>query len=319
MRTRSRIAFLVGLLVPLAACGDNREAAEPADARPVPPPPDDAEVMPLCEQYPIPVQAAPGAQESVQAALTALAPTATMTWRDNTATFSSITGLDLPLPGCIAGEDVTTQVFAALAAHPAVFQMDLTEWPTQEFFNCQFADGAFVSIGRHRLAGHSFAFDIFAYGLASIDGVMTMTNVFGTYLPVAPAGISEAMDSCTQLTASAAETTARATALQAATFELCAPTGSISYTPRANDRFELLADESWAWEEGTGQVLLRGQRTLRVTLDPSNYTPELMSSSARCPVTDPTSDAFTIGFDISFDLHTGEILIVKPGLDCIVC
>jgi hypothetical protein len=25
------------------------------------------------------------------------------------------------------------------------------------------------------------------------------------------------------------------------------------------------------------------------------------------------------GFDVTFDVHTGEILAVKPGLDCIVC
>ena len=66
-------------------------------------------------------------------------------------------------------------------------------------------------------------------------------------------------------------------------------------------------------------MLLLGQRTLRVTLDPSNYSPELMSSSARCPVTDTTSEDFTIGFDIVFDVQTGVVIQVTPGLDCIVC
>jgi hypothetical protein len=78
-----------------------------------------------------------------------------------------------------------------------------------------------------------------------------------------------------------------------------------------------LSNEAWSWEEGAGQVLMTGQRTLRVTVDPANYTRELMSSDARCPVGD--GNDFVIGFDVTFDVHTGAILGVKPGLDCVVC
>lgn len=62
---------------------------------------------------------------------------------------------------------------------------------------------------------------------------------------------------------------------------------------------------------------MTGQRTLRVTVNPANYTSALMSSSARCP--GPGGNGSTIGFDITFDVHTGAVISVKPGLDCVVC
>lgn len=68
-----------------------------------------------------------------------------------------------------------------------------------------------------------------------------------------------------------------------------------------------------------GQVLLTGQRTLRVIVNPVNYTPELLSSSARCPVLGGGSNEFSVGFDIEFDVYTGEINSIKAGLDCFVC
>jgi hypothetical protein len=62
---------------------------------------------------------------------------------------------------------------------------------------------------------------------------------------------------------------------------------------------------------------MTGQRILRVTVDPANYTSQLTSSDARCPTADGNS--FTVGFDITLDVHTGAIIYVKPGLDCVVC
>ena len=106
---------------------------------------------------------------------------------------------------------------------------------------------------------------------------------------------------------------ARQTPLQADTFSQCNPTGTVTYTPKANDTFAFAPAETWTWHDGTGNVLLLGQRTLRVTLDPSNYTPELLASAARCPIGD--ADDFTVGFDV----NTGLVLQVTPGFDCIVC
>jgi hypothetical protein len=64
-------------------------------------------------------------------------------------------------------------------------------------------------------------------------------------------------------------------------------------------------------------VRLTATRTVRVTIAASNYTPDLLASDALCPV--PRSEEFTIGFDVTIDAHTGEIVFIKPGLDCFVC
>jgi len=64
-------------------------------------------------------------------------------------------------------------------------------------------------------------------------------------------------------------------------------------------------------------VVLTGQRVLRVTVNRANYTSQLTASDARCPTAD--GRGFTVGFDITFDVHTGAIVYVKPGLDCVVC
>jgi hypothetical protein len=73
----------------------------------------------------------------------------------------------------------------------------------------------------------------------------------------------------------------------------------------------------WIWKEDTGQVILTGQRILRVTVDPANYTPGLISSDASCPV--GNGNGIVIGFDIVFDIHTGAITGIRPGLGCITC
>ena len=51
---------------------------------------------------------------------------------------------------------------------------------------------------------------------------------------------------------------------------------------------------------------LTATRQVRVTLAAANYTAELLASDDRCPVTDPDSDGFTVGFDVT---------IFNPRLD----
>jgi len=111
---------------------------------------------------------------------------------------------------------------------------------------------------------------------------------------------------------------ARDRQLTAGVYSQCNRTGTVTYTPHANDTFSFASDPTWTWQEGSGQVELTGQRTLRVVVNPENYNASLLSSDARCPVADDSSQ-FTVGFDIVFDVHSGEVLSVKPGIDCTVC
>jgi len=241
-----------------------------------------------------------------------------MTWNANTGTLIGAFPLALPLSGCTDGQDVSAQVFGTLAAHPELFQLDLTEWSTPEPFDCKYlGDDAILNIGRVRLAGHPVSGDVFAYSLKRIDGTVQLTAVNGSYLPVIGAAMGDAMAACDRLTASAAESTARTTPLKAAVFSQCRRTGTTAYTPQPNDGFSFAPDATWTWSEGDGDTLLTGERTLRITVAPANYTPELIASAARCPTAD--GDDFTIGFDVVFDVQTGAIISVKPGLDCVVC
>jgi len=278
----------------------------------------DAMAGPLCKQYPVSWRPAAGAQAAGQAELASLSPGASMTWNSNTGTLTSIFQLAMPLPGCTDGQDVSAQVFSVLDAHPALFQLDLTEWEMPPPFDCKYvSDDALLNMGRHHLAGQSVMEDVFAYSVKRVGGVVNLTFVNGTYLPVVDAAVGDTMAACNSLTEAAATAKVRVTSLKATTFSQCRRTGTVAYTPKANDAFRFTSDGVWNWQESTGQVLMTGQRTLRVTVNPANYTPALMSSSARCP--GPDGNGSTIGFDVTFDVHTGAILNVKPGLDCVVC
>jgi hypothetical protein len=297
-RTLSILTLALAVVAPLAACRDASAATA------------------SCEQYPLSWRPADGAQAAAQSELAAMSPGATMTWNAGTGT---LTAVSVPLRNCTDGQDVGAQVFGVLAAHPALFQLDLSEWRTPEFYDCKYlGDVELLGVGRSRLAGQPVAKDVFAFTLKRVGGVPQLTNVNGTYLPVVGAAMGDAMTACNSLTESAATTTARQTPLHASTYARCQRTGAITYTPKPNDAFSLRPDQAWTWQEDAGRVSLTGQRTLRVTVNPANYTSELMSSDARCPGPGGGDDS-VIGFDIVFDVHTGAIQSVKPGLDCIVC
>jgi hypothetical protein len=272
-----------------------------------------------CAQYPIPWQPAAGAQAAAQSELSTMSPGATLTWNASEGTLSSVAQLATPLTGCSDGQDANAQVASLLAAHPALFQLDVSEWQIPPFYDCKFVDDATLSMPRRQLAGKPVARDVFAYWLRRVNGVVQLAAVNGTYLPVLDAATGDTMTSCTTLTESAATTRARSTRLTATVYSQCARTGSVNYTPRSNDTFGFLGDAAWTWQEDTGRVLLTGQRTLRVIVNPANYNSALLSSDARCPVPEGDGSQYTVGFDLVFDVHTGEILSVKPGLDCTVC
>lgn len=294
---------LVGAAGALAACRD--AAATTATAA-------------TCGQYPIAVRPSDGAQAAARSDLAAMSPGASMTWNASTGTLSTVVQLATPLPGCSDGHDVHAEVLHALTAHPALFQIDASEWSAPPPYDCRFlGDDELMSVGRARLAARPVARDVLGYTVKRIDGTVHLTAVSGTYLPVVGGAVGDTMAACNTLTASAATATARATALHASVYSQCQRTGTVAYTPRANDGFSFAPAERWSWDDGGNQVLLTGQRTLRVTVNPANYTPELLASAARCPT--PDGNAFTVGFDITFDVHSGAILDVKPGLDCNVC
>src|SRR5512140_3100749 len=91
-----------------------------------------------CEQYPIPWRPADGAQAAAQAELASLSPGASMTWNTSAGTLTSVFQLATPLPDCTDGQDAVAQVFDVIAAHPALFQLEPTEWQLPEPFDCKY-------------------------------------------------------------------------------------------------------------------------------------------------------------------------------------
>jgi hypothetical protein len=299
LTVRAAAALMVSAAVALAACRD--AGAETAS----------------CPQYPIVKRPAAGAQSAAQSELAALAPGRTMSWNSNAGTLTSVFQLDLPLDSCSDGQDANAQVLGLLAAHPALFQIDPAEWQSLGPYDCRHVSNETLTLARHSVAGWPVARDIFAYWLRRVNGVVQLAAVNGVYLPVLDSATGQSMSACNTLTQSTATTRVRSTQLTATVFSHCSRTGTVAYTPRSNDTASFVSDAMWTWQEGSGQVELTGQRTLRVIVNPANYNSELLSSDARCPAADP--DQFTIGFDVVFDVHTGAILSVKPGIDCIVC
>jgi hypothetical protein len=317
------------LLMVVAACGggsgdrldagDGTADAALADAEPAM---TDAAPLPVCDEWPIVLTPAAGAQAAAEAELATLSPGTSLSWNANAGTVSTIFQLDLPLSGCVPGADVYAQVFALLEAHPALFQLDLDEWSTPAPYGCEHVPTQIqtLGLGRERLAGHVVQRDVFSFALRRNDqDEVRLTAVVATYLPPASFDLGETMDRCSRLTAAEAEAVTRATTFTTPTFFHCTPTGSVTYVPQASDTVEFADHASWTWDEGAGHVLLTGTRTMRLTVHPDHHTQELLDSAAACPVADPESDEYTVGWTLTFDVQTGALLSITPGLDCIVC
>lgn len=247
-----------------------------------------------------------------------MSPGAELSWNANTGTLTVVSLLAIPLDSCTDGQDANAQVAGVLAAHPVLFHIDLAEWQSLPPYDCRNVDDATLTMARQSLARWGVTRDIFAYWLRRVNGGVELSAVNGFYLPTGDGAIGDRMSACNTLTESMATTRARSAQLTARVYSQCRRVGTVTYTPRSNDTIGFVSDPTWTWEEGSGQVQLNGERTLRVIVNPANYSSDLLSSAARCPATDDPSQ-FTVGFDIVFDVHTGAIVSVKPGIDCTVC
>src|SRR5262245_38676331 len=105
-----------------------------------------------CQEYPIPLRPADGALLAARSELAAMSPGAALDWNANTGTLRAVSQFAFPLDSCTDGHDVNEEVAGVLAAHPALFQIDLAEWQTLPPFDCQFVDDATLTIGRQRLS-----------------------------------------------------------------------------------------------------------------------------------------------------------------------
>jgi hypothetical protein len=261
--------------------------------------------------------------------LATLDSNARMFWNQETDTLSSVM-LKVPLPGCISGTTVVEQVIPLLNAYPTLFQVD-TEWQPSSFpimcedveeFQCMTNGGGIICNGksenlmRNFIANHPFNKDILSYGLARLNGVVTLVAVSGLYLPrladEAKTNLDQTMTGCNSLTLSQAKSAVRARQFLVDVRDIAsgAVLGHYSYKPKTNDSY-VLGPEMWTWVAVNGEVVLSATRDLTLTINPCNYVESLLTSDARC--SDFSGDGFTIGFVIKLDVHTGEIMNIQKG------
>src|SRR5262249_3482331 len=141
--------------------------------------------------------------------------------------------------------------------------------------------------------------------------VVKLIAVFGEYLPVGAASVDAALSACNLLTATSAEETVRMTSLSAFVFSpQGVAQGTLKYRAQPNDHFVLDASAFWRWEDpmSDGHEVFSGTRGLRLTIDPANYTPDLINSSARCPTVGSPSPSLALQFYVIFDVRSGAIV-----------
>lgn len=276
----------------------------------------------VCAAYPVPWVADTEAESAARAELAGLDGDGSLTWAADRGTPQSVS-LDVPLR-CVGRADVVAAVRGFLAEHPKLFHFDDHDWRAASPFECRRlgAEPTSFTLARAQIGEHQVRKDILSFDVTRVRGKVRLVGVQGFYLPggseASAAGVDEQLAACAAQTPEAIEGVVRATSLGAIVYDQCVRQGTISYQPRPNDVVTVDQVE-WDWADGSGETQLFGTRRVRVTLDPANYTPELLSSSARCLVLDVTSEDFTVGFDVFVDVNTGEVQFVVAGLDCIVC
>lgn len=254
----------------------------------------------------------PDTLAAAQADLQSFAPNANLQWNSLHGTLSLVMDLGVPLD---CSTDVWSAAWKVFGAHPALFQLEESEWATQPPFSCAtVTSNEIVSTYREQLAGVGVQKDVLSLVVAPVPGGgVELRGVSGFYLPVLAPGD---LTSCPDLDDATASALLSVGPYTFSTFDKCTPTGGGSYTPQPND-VVALGPETWVWEDGAGGIVARKRRTATLTIDPAHWTPELMASDANCP--DETGEKRVLGFVITFDPVTGEILDVKPGVGCIVC
>lgn len=316
------------LLLALAACGDNK-GATPVDG-PLPDSPvadvavaDAPDVDPAC-LAPLALPSDPDAKTHAQAALTALAPAADMTWADARNTLASINGLVVKLPTCTGDANAFDQLFATLSANPDLFQIDANEW-TSGTASCSdiLANGFTpLTIRRAKYGPYDIQHDVFTAVADVQAGEVILRNFSGTYLPKPSAAILSSLAACPDLST---DVVAKLLFNHPFVYEAYAPTpapactaaGNYMYSKQAGDTVSYASSITFDWTEDPSVVFQR-QGLATLVVGTANYTGQLLNSSANCAGDDGTPN---IGWQRTYNSVTAEILSDRATPDpfCTVC
>ncbi len=321
---------LITVVLMLAACGDDKRAAGLPDGTSTPPvdaaadvPPDGPDVNPACVA-PLGLPLAAGAQANAQAELTALAPTAELTWFDARDTLQSVNGLVVPLPGCTGTTNAFDLLFTTLAAHPALFQIDPAEW-TGSVAHCSdiLANGFTpLTIRRAKYGTYPIAHDVFTAVADVQNGVVILRNFSGTYLPKPSPAIEAALSACPDLTTDVIARHILSTpfvyqAYEPAPAPACTAEGDHQYSEQAGDTVTFDPTITIDWTEEP-QVVFHRQGTATIVVGTANYTDQLVNSSVNCVDENGSSN---IGWQRTYNSVTTEVLFdhATPDPFCTVC
>jgi hypothetical protein len=316
------------VLLLAAACGDNHLAAPDAATTPSPDaavdaPPDGPDVNPAClAPFVMPVD--PNAQAAAQAELTTLAPSADMTWADVRNTLMSINGLVIQLPTCTGNTNAFDLLFATLSAHPDLFQIDPAEW-TGGTASCSdiLANGFHpLTIRRAKYGPYSIQNDVFTAVADVQNGVVILRNFSGTYIPKPSPDVLSALASCPDLSTDVIARHIFGTPFVYQAYEpspapACTAAGNFTYALQAGDTVAYDPSISLNWTEDT-QVTFQRQGVATVVVAPTDYSPQLVNSSANCVDLDGNSN---IGWQRTYNSVTAEVLFdhATPDPYCVVC
>lgn len=285
--------------------------------------PDSDTVEPAaCDPYPIEITADPEAKTRAQAALATLAPEANLDWDDLRGTLRGAYQINLPMPDCTGDTNLYDEVWKKLNATPDLFQLVESEWDHSNNAPCRIIgeDIEILNMGRKTFAGQPVRKDVFAFVVAVRNNVVTLVSTNGVYLPPASPELTARLAACPGLDTAAALEALSKVSFPFTTFDKCVENGDGEYSAHEDDTLEFDDTAYWVWDDDPvdGVVRFTKQLDARLIIAEANRTPDLLASDANCPA-EPPAQGRVIGFRITYDAVTGELLVSLPGVGCIVC
>ncbi len=277
---------------------------------------------PECSQYPVAATDGAGDEATARQSLLALDVSAELAWDDDRGTPAYVMAR-VALPGCTGSEHVQDHVLPFLNAHPEIFGIDSSEWsPTGQALRCDSVSGNNdeVSWGRVLFGSHLAQWvGYLTVRVRRVDASVEIVHVAGDYTPRTTSAMLANLDGCARISTTGDDVLANAMQMDFVylvntTEVICNLSNERTYRPNSADVVVLRDDPPYLqglWTRQFGAVELRYVRKAWLIIAPSNHTEELLSSTTDC--------GEELGFELTIDAVTGEILSYQPGLGCVVC
>jgi hypothetical protein len=295
-----------------AAAGDG--GGESADAGP-----SAVDGGPQCQPYPVPGTDGAGDETAARTVLASIDATAQLTWNATRGTLAYVTGA-IPLPTCVAGQEVHAIVLAFVKAYPTLFNIDVTEWARDEApLPCEYVTDVnrYVKFSRTRFGNHSSqGSGLLTVGVHASSGQVLIFRVEGDFTPATTPTLASLLGACEGTVATSGDVLDAASNMSFTYLfgANCNLSGTGTYQPHGGDVVMLRDDPVYhagQWTRLSTGPELSYVRKAWLIIAPANYTADLTAGTASC------NNA--IGFELTIDAVSGHIISYVPGLGCTVC